>query len=86
MPYMCAYSIIHVAHTFLPATQLFFCWRDFSLLVRLFFSGATFFGRRDFFSLARLFFLLARLSFAGATFLLARLFFAGATFFSSTHL
>ena len=68
MPYMCRYSIIHVAHTFLPATQLFFCWRDFSLLVRLSLAGATFFRWRDCF-------------FAGATFFCWRDFFVGATFF-----
>ena len=57
-----------LAHTFLPAARLLFCWRDFSSLVRLSFAGATFFRWRDcifvgatffcwhdFFSLARLF-------------------------------
>ena len=84
-----------LAHTFLPAARLLFCWRDFFLLARLFFAGATFFCWRDFFSLARLYFCWRDFFFAGATFfcwrdfsLLARLyfcwrdfFFAGATFF-----
>ena len=37
-----------LAHTFLPAARLLFCWRDFSLLVWLSFAGATFFRWRDF--------------------------------------
>ena len=67
MPYMCAYSIIHVCVIF---------WRTLSYLRRdFFFAGATFLRWCDFLLLARLFF-------AGATvFLLARLFFAGTTFF-----
>ena len=71
MPYVCAYSIVNVcvqhhilAHTFLPAAQLYFCWRDFFFSRDFYFAGATFF-------------LLARLFFAGTTFffLLARIVF-----------
>ena len=89
--YMCAYSIIHVCVTFWRtlsylrrdfffAGATFFCWRDFSLLVRLSFAGATFFRWRDCIFVGATFFLLVRLSFAGTTFFRWRDFFLKRSF------
>ena len=72
MPYMCAYSIIHVCVTF---------WRTLSYLRRdFFFAGATFFRWRDCIFAGATFFLLARLFFAGTTFFRWRDFFLKRSF------